>query len=475
MPELYDMAVVGCGTMGGNLALNIEDKGFAVVGYDLDRTKVAKLLHDTQGRRIIGSANVAEMAGALVRPRKILLMVPAGAPVDAAIESLLPHLEPGDIIIDGGNSYFKDTIARIGRVEKAGILFIGLGVSGGEEGALKGPSLMPGGSAQAWSEVQPILEKIAAKAPDGAPCCRWMGQGGAGHFVKMIHNGIEYADMQLIAESYSILRGPLAMEAGELSETFLRWNTGELESYLIGITGQLLLKKDPAAGRPMVEMILDRARQKGTGAWAVQSALELGVAIPAIAEAVFARYLSALKDERIQAARIFGRPPVLEPMQDRPQWIEGARQALYIAKICAYAQGFALLQTASKVYDWNLNLHDVAAIWRAGCIIRAGFLDRLKDAFAADPALPNILQDPTFCGVIKRYEAGLRGIVSAGILNGLALPAHASAVNYLDAYRTETLPANLIQAQRDYFGAHMFERTDKPGQFHALWDELPDL
>ena len=475
MPDQYDIAVVGCGTMGANLALNIEDHGFSVIGYDLDQAKVDKLFHEARGRRIMGATSAGQMIGALARPRKFLLMVPAGRPVDAAIESLLPHLDAGDIIIDGGNSFFKDTIARLKRVEDRGCLFVGMGVSGGEEGARKGPSLMPGGSAQAWPEIRPILEKIAAKAPDGTPCCRWMGLGGAGHFVKMVHNGIEYADMQLIAEAYATLRGPLGMSSQKMRETFVQWNQGELQSYLIEITGEVLAKKDPETGRAMVDVILDRARQKGTGAWTAQTALELGVAIPTIAEAVFARYLSAIKEERVQAARAYGTLPVQEAMPDRAEWIERARQALYVAKICAYAQGFALMQTASKEYVWNLNLHDVAAIWRAGCIIRAGFLDRLKDAFMADPDLSNILIDPSFVEIVMKYGPGLRAIVSAGILNGLAMPAHASAANYFDGYRTECLPANLIQAQRDYFGAHTFERTDKPGSFHAEWDELPQV
>lgn len=475
-----DIGLVGLGVMGQNLALNIESKGFSVVGYDYLPEKVDEFIKGkAAGKKIIGKHSVPEMVEALTKPRKIMMMVTAGKAVDDVIEKLVPALDKGDIIIDGGNSHFKDTIRRTKDLEAKGLLFIGTGVSGGEEGALKGPSIMPGGSPAAWPYVQPILQKIAAKVADGTPCCQWVGSDGAGHFVKMVHNGIEYADMQLISEAYFLLKEALGLEADELHRIFAEWNKGELNSYLIEITTDIFTKKDAETGLPIVDVILDSAGQKGTGSWTSQTALELGVAAPTIAEAVFARCISAIKSERITASKKYSGTRIdrfenREFAKERginiPDFIETVRQALYASKICSYAQGFALMREASKEYSWNLNFGEIALLWRAGCIIRASFLDRIKEAFDAEPNLPNLLVAPYFMEVIDNAQNYLRFIISmAASTFGIPIPAFSSALAYFDSYRRERLPANLIQAQRDYFGAHTYKRIDKEGTFHTDW------
>jgi 6-phosphogluconate dehydrogenase len=460
--------IVGLGVMGENLALNIESRGFSVVGFDLDSKKVDSFVARTKGKQAVAARTVGEFVENLATPRRVLMMVPAGKPVDAVIADLRPHLQAGDVLIDGGNTLFVDTDRRIKELQGTGIYYIGTGVSGGEEGALHGPAIMPGGNPEAWPLVKPILQAIAAKAEDGAPCCEWIGSGGAGHFVKMVHNGIEYGDMQMICEAYFIMERLLGMSADEMSRVFAEWNQGELSSYLVGITSEILAKKDPQTGKPMVQVILDTAEQKGTGKWTSQVSLDLGVPAPTIADAVFARTLSALKKERVAAAGMLA-GPAPRFGGDKAACIEMIRKALFSSKICSYAQGFQLLRAADQEYHWDLQFGTISSLWRAGCIIRAQFLGRIKQAYARNPALANLLLDPHFAGVMASYHQDWRKVVSLAADNGIAIPAFMSALAYYDGYRSAVLPANLLQAQRDYFGAHTYQRVDQPGKFHTQW------
>ncbi|MEC5187483.1 6-phosphogluconate dehydrogenase [Geobacillus thermodenitrificans] len=462
------IGVIGLAVMGKNLALNIESRGYSVAVYNRSREKTDEFLEEAKGKNIVGTYSIEEFVNALEKPRKILLMVKAGAPTDATIEQLKPYLEKGDILIDGGNTYFKDTQRRNEELAKLGIHFIGTGVSGGEEGALKGPSIMPGGQKEAHELVRPIFEAIAAKV-DGEPCTTYIGPDGAGHYVKMVHNGIEYGDMQLIAEAYFLLKHVLGMDAAELHEVFADWNKGELNSYLIEITADIFTKIDDETGKPLVDVILDKAGQKGTGKWTSQNALDLGVPLPIITESVFARFISAMKDERVKASKLLSGPAVKPFEGDRDHFIEAVRRALYMSKICSYAQGFAQMKAASDEYNWNLRYGDIAMIFRGGCIIRAQFLQKIKEAYDRDPALPNLLLDPYFKNIVESYQDSLREIVATAAMRGIPVPAFASALAYYDSYRNEVLPANLIQAQRDYFGAHTYERVDKEGIFHTEW------
>ncbi|MBN2577322.1 MAG: NADP-dependent phosphogluconate dehydrogenase [Deltaproteobacteria bacterium] len=462
--------IVGLGVMGENLALNIESRGFSVAGFDLDGKKVASFSARTQGKRALATRTVEDFVASLESPRRILMMVPAGRPVDAAIASLRPHLQAGDLLIDGGNTYFADTARRIAELAGTGILYIGTGVSGGEEGALHGPAIMPGGNPEAWPLVRPVLRAIAAKAEDGAPCCEWIGGGGAGHFVKMVHNGIEYGDMQMICEAYFLMARLLGLPAEEIGRVFADWNRGELASYLVGITAEILGKRDPETGKPMVDVILDTAEQKGTGKWTSQVALDLGVPAPTIADAVFARTLSAIKKERVAAANVLGGPR-LAWSGEKPAFIESIRKALFAAKICSYAQGFQLLRAADQEHHWDLQFGTIASLWRAGCIIRAQFLGKIREAYARAPALANLLLDPYFAEVTTAYQPEWRKVVAVAAEHGIAVPALMSALAYYDGYRTAVLPANLLQAQRDYFGAHTYQRVDRDGKFHTQWTE----
>ena len=465
-----DIGLIGLAVMGENLVMNMESKGFSVAVFNRSTDKVVNFVQGrAKGRNIIGTVSLQELADSLKKPRKIMLMVKAGQPVDDYIEMLLPYLDKGDIIIDGGNSHFPDTIRRTQYVESKGLLYIGTGVSGGEEGALKGPSIMPGGSPAAWPHVKPVLQAISAKVEDGSPCCEWVGENGAGHFVKMVHNGIEYGDMQLICEAYQLMKDLLGMSADEMHEVFREWNKGELDSYLIEITRDILEYKD-ADGSPLVDKILDTAGQKGTGKWTAIAALDEGISLTLIGEAVFARCLSAIKEERVAASRVISGPkPKFEG--DRKAFIEDIKQALYAAKIISYAQGYALMRAAAKTYGWNLNYGGIALMWRGGCIIRSIFLGKIKEAFDNNPELSNLLLDPFFKGTVETAQAGWRRVAAAAIMNGIPAPALTTALNYFDGYRAEVLPANLLQAQRDYFGAHTYERTDKPrGEFfHTNW------
>jgi 6-phosphogluconate dehydrogenase len=462
------IGVIGLAVMGKNLALNIESKGYSVAVYNRSREKTDEFLKEAQGKNIVGTYSIEEFVNALEKPRKILLMVKAGAPTDATIEQLKPYLEKGDILIDGGNTYFKDTQRRNKELAELGIHFIGTGVSGGEEGALKGPSIMPGGQKEAHELVRPIFEAIAAKV-DGEPCTTYIGPDGAGHYVKMVHNGIEYGDMQLIAEAYFLLKHVLGLNAQELHEVFAEWNKGELNSYLIEITADIFTKIDEETGKPLVDVILDKAGQKGTGKWTSQNALDLGVPLPIITESVFARFISAMKDERVKASKLLSGPAVKPFEGDRAHFIEAVRRALYMSKICSYAQGFAQMKAASDEYNWNLQYGNIAMIFRGGCIIRAQFLQKIKDAYDRDPQLPNLLLDPYFKDIVENYQEALREIIAIAVMRGIPVPAFSSALAYYDSYRMETLPANLIQAQRDYFGAHTYERVDKEGVFHTEW------
>jgi 6-phosphogluconate dehydrogenase len=462
------IGVIGLAVMGKNLALNIESKGYSVAVYNRSREKTDEFLKEAQGKNIVGTYSIEEFVNALEKPRKILLMVKAGAPTDATIEQLKPYLEKGDILIDGGNTYFKDTQRRNKELAELGIHFIGTGVSGGEEGALKGPSIMPGGQKEAHELVRPIFEAIAAKV-DGEPCTTYIGPDGAGHYVKMVHNGIEYGDMQLIAEAYFLLKHVLGLNTQELHEVFAEWNKGELNSYLIEITADIFTKIDEETGKPLVDVILDKAGQKGTGKWTSQNALDLGVPLPIITESVFARFISAMKDERVKASKLLSGPAVKPFEGDRAHFIEAVRRALYMSKICSYAQGFAQMKAASDEYNWNLQYGNIAMIFRGGCIIRAQFLQKIKDAYDRDPQLPNLLLDPYFKDIVENYQEALREIIAIAVMRGIPVPAFSSALAYYDSYRMETLPANLIQAQRDYFGAHTYERVDKEGVFHTEW------
>ncbi|MED0685831.1 NADP-dependent phosphogluconate dehydrogenase [Anoxybacillus ayderensis] len=462
------IGVIGLAVMGKNLALNIESRGYSVAVYNRSREKTDEFLKEAEGKNIVGTYSIEQFVNALEKPRKILLMVKAGAATDATIEQLKPYLEKGDIVIDGGNTYFKDTQRRNKELAELGIHFIGTGVSGGEEGALKGPSIMPGGQKEAHELVRPIFEAIAAKV-DGEPCTTYIGPDGAGHYVKMVHNGIEYGDMQLIAEAYFLLKHVLGLNAQELHEVFAEWNKGELDSYLIEITADIFTKIDEETGKPLVDVILDKAGQKGTGKWTSQNALDLGVPLPIITESVFARFISAMKEERVKASKLLAGPAVKPYEGDRAHFIEAVRRALYMSKICSYAQGFAQMKAASEEYNWNLQYGNIAMIFRGGCIIRAQFLQKIKEAYDRDPALPNLLLDPYFKDIVENYQQSLREIVATAAMRGIPVPAFASALAYYDSYRMETLPANLIQAQRDYFGAHTYERIDKEGIFHTEW------
>ncbi|KVA10912.1 6-phosphogluconate dehydrogenase [Burkholderia latens] len=464
------IGVIGLAVMGRNLALNIESRGYAVSVYNRSREKTDELIAEFPGRNLVPTYTLEEFVASLETPRRILMMVKAGEATDATIASLKPLLEKGDVLIDGGNTHFTDTIRRNQELAQSGLHFIGTGVSGGEEGALRGPSIMPGGQRDAYDLVEPILKQIAAKAPsDGEPCVAYMGPDGAGHYVKMVHNGIEYGDMQLIAESYAVLKDVAGLTNDELGAAYTEWNQGELDSYLIEITSKIFGKKDDETGNHLVDVILDRAAQKGTGKWTSQNALDLGVPLPLITESVFARVLSSLKTERVAASKILSGPAAAPFAGDRAAFVEAVRRALYLSKVISYAQGFAQLRTASEEYGWNLDLGTIAKIFRAGCIIRARFLQKITDAYANDPALANLLLDPYFKDIAANYQASLRDVVVAAVQAGVPVPAFASAVAYFDSYRSERLPANLVQAQRDFFGAHTFERTDKPGSFHANW------
>ena len=470
MEAKADIALIGLAVMGQNLILNMNDNGFTVVAYNRTVAKVDEFLNnEAKGTKVIGAHSIPEMVAQLKTPRRVMMLVKAGPPVDEFIEQLLPHLEKGDIIIDGGNSLFEDTIRRTKYVESKGLLYVGTGVSGGEEGARHGPSIMPGGSPAAWPHVKDIFQKIAAKVDDGTPCCDWVGENGAGHFVKMVHNGIEYGDMEVIGEAYSLLKDGLGMTAEEMQQVFAEWNKGELDSYLIEITSHILGYKD-TDGQPLVDKILDAAGQKGTGKWTVISSMDRGIPITLIAEAVYARCVSALKEERVAAAKKL-KGPRRKISTDRAKFVEDIRRALYASKIISYAQGYMLMRAAAKEYNWNLNYGGVALMWRGGCIIRSRFLGKIKEAFDANPKLMNLLLDKFFRAAIKECQRSWRNVVAVSAKKGIPTPAFSTALNFYDAYRSERLPANLLQAQRDYFGAHTYERIDQPrGQFfHTNW------
>ncbi len=465
-----DIGLIGLAVMGENLVMNMESRGFTVAVYNRTVSKVDDFVNGrAAGKRVLGCHSLSELVASLTKPRKVFMMVKAGQAVDGMIEELLPLLEDGDVLIDGGNSHFPDTIRRTAYVESKGKLYIGTGVSGGEEGALKGPSMMPGGSPAAWPHVKPIFQAICAKVEDGASCCDWVGENGAGHFVKMVHNGIEYGDMQLICEAYQLLRDVLGLSAAELHQVFKRWNETELDSYLIEITRDILAYND-ADGAPIVDKILDAAGQKGTGKWTAIAALDEGVPLTLIGEAVFARSLSAMKDERVRAAEAFPREKV-SFTGDREAFIEDVRQALYAAKIISYAQGYALMRAAAGTYGWNLNYGGIALMWRGGCIIRSVFLGKIKEAYERNPALENLILDPYFQKTLQGLLPAWRNAVTAAIRHGIPAPAMTAALSYFDGYTSQRLPANLLQAQRDYFGAHTYERLDAPrGQFfHTNW------
>ncbi|HRT23859.1 MAG TPA: decarboxylating NADP(+)-dependent phosphogluconate dehydrogenase [Anaerohalosphaeraceae bacterium] len=468
-----DIGVIGLAVMGENLILNMESKGFTVACYNRTVEKVdAFLAGRAKGKKIIGCHSPEELVRVLKKPRKVMLMVKAGKPVDDFIEQLLPLLDDGDIIIDGGNSNFQDTIRRTAYVESKGKLYIGTGVSGGEEGALRGPSIMPGGSPAAWPHVKPIFQKIAAKTDRGEPCCEWVGENGAGHFVKMVHNGIEYGDMQMICETYHLMKSGLGMSNEQMHQVFAQWNEGELNSYLIEITRNILAYKDKE-GNYVVDLILDAAGQKGTGKWTVIAALDSGQPLTLIAEAVFARCLSALKEERAAASKVL-KGPQGGFAGNRQQLVDDLRQALYASKIVSYAQGYQLMRAAAAEYKWNLNYGGIALMWRGGCIIRSIFLGKIKEAFDRNPNLTNLLLDPFFSDAVQRAQASWRRVVTAAVQMGIPVPAMSAALSFYDGYRCERLPANLLQAQRDYFGAHTYERVDRPrGEFyHTDWTGL---
>jgi len=462
------IGVVGLAVMGKNLALNIESKGFSVAVYNRSAEKTNELLAEAQGKDFVGTYNIEEFVQSLEIPRKILIMVKAGQPTDDTINQLVPFLDQGDILIDGGNAYFPDTQRRNKDLQAQGFRFIGAGVSGGEEGALKGPAIMPGGQKDAYELVEPILTAISAKV-DGEPCSTYIGEDGAGHYVKMVHNGIEYGDMQLIGEAYHLLKDVLNLSTSELHDIFTEWNQGELDSYLIEITADIFKKTDPDTGKPMVDVILDSAGQKGTGKWTSQSALDLGVPLSIITESVFARFISAMKEERVAASKLLSGPAVSSYDGDPKEFIEAVRKALYTSKIASYAQGFAQMRAASDAYNWDLNYGRIAMIFRGGCIIRARFLQNIKDAYDRNPDLNNLLLDDYFSQIVDNYQEAWRNVIAIGVTRGIPVPAFASALAYYDSYRSERLPANLLQAQRDYFGAHTFQRLDKEGSFHFQW------
>ncbi|MED3551124.1 NADP-dependent phosphogluconate dehydrogenase [Cytobacillus praedii] len=466
--EKTQIGIIGLAVMGKNLAMNIESRGYSVSVYNRSREKTDDMLKETNGKNIKGTYSIEEFVNSIEKPRKIMLMVKAGAPTDATIEQLKPLLEKGDILIDGGNTLFTDTQRRNKELSELGFHFIGTGVSGGEEGALLGPSLMPGGQKEAYELVAPIFKDISAKV-NGEPCTTYIGPDGAGHYVKMVHNGIEYGDMQLISEAYFLLKHVLGLGADELHDVFADWNKGELDSYLIEITADIFAKKDDETGEPLVDRILDTAGQKGTGKWTSQSALDMGVPLPIITESVFARYISAMKAERVSASKVLSGPSKQAISGDKKAFIESVRKALYMSKICSYAQGFAQMRAASEEYNWDLRYGDIAMIFRGGCIIRAQFLQKIKDAYDRDAGLKNLLLDPYFKEIVESYQGALREIIGVAVQNGIPVPCLSAAISYYDSYRTETLPANLIQAQRDYFGAHTYERIDKEGVFHTEW------
>lgn len=465
-----DIGLVGLAVMGENLVLNMESHGYTVAVFNRTVDKVDQFVNGrAKGKNIIGTRSIQELVQSLASPRKVMLMVKAGKPVDEFIELLLPHLEKGDIIIDGGNSHFPDSIRRTKYLEEKGLLFIGTGVSGGEEGALNGPSIMPGGSPAAWPHVKPIFQSIAAKVADGTPCCDWVGKDGAGHFVKMVHNGIEYGDMQLICEAYQIMKELLGMNADEMHKVFTKWNEGILDSYLIEITRDILAYKD-TDGSPLVDKILDTAGQKGTGKWTSVVSLDLGIPLTLISEAVYGRCLSAIKEERVAASKVLAGPTIAFK-GDKEAFLKDLELALYASKIVSYAQGFTLLREAAKEFAWDLNYGSIALMWRGGCIIRSAFLGKINDAFNTNPTLANLLLDPFFKIKVDEAQPAWRRVVAAAITHGVWVPAFSTALNYFDGYRNARLPANLLQAQRDYFGAHQYERIDKPrGEFfHTNW------
>lgn len=464
------IGLIGVGLMGENLVLNMENKGFSVSVFDISKQKIENFVSGRgNGKRIHGCFSVEELIASLAPPRKIMLMVPAGKPVDDIIETLVPFLAKGDIIIDGGNSHFTDTTRRTRMLESKNLLYVGAGVSGGEEGALLGPSIMPGGSVAAWESVKPIFQAIAAKVDGDVPCCDWIGEEGSGHFVKMVHNGIEYGDMQLICEVYDVMRNLLCMTTDEMHDVFKKWNEGELESYLIEITRDILAVKDQD-GLPLLDKILDKAGQKGTGKWTVNTSLDVGTPLTLITESVFARVLSSMKDERVLASKILTGPTVQFP-GDKKAFIDDIGNALYAAKLISYTQGYQLLRAAARDFGWNLNFGGIALIWRGGCIIRSAFLGKIKAAFVLNPDLVNLLLDPFFKKAISESQQSLRNVLAEAIKNGIPTPALSSALAYYDGYRSENLPANLLQAQRDFFGAHQYERVDKPRgtYFHTNW------
>mgnify|MGYP001048888664 CR=1 FL=1 len=470
MQPKADIGLVGLAVMGRNLALNMDDHGFTVAVYNRTVSRVDEFLEgDAKGTKVIGAHSIEELVGGLKHPRRVMLMVRAGEPVDALIEKLIPHLQQGDIIIDGGNSNYQDTMRRTAYVESKGLRYIGTGVSGGEEGARHGPSLMPGGTPAAWPYVKPIFQAIAAKVADGTPCCDWVGENGAGHYVKMVHNGIEYGDMELISEAYFLMKRALGIGEEEMHQVFAQWNEGKLNSYLIEITRDIMAFNDED-GEPLLRKILDTAGQKGTGKWTAVSALEMGIPLSLITEAVLARFLSALKEDRVAASKVLSGPaPRFEG--ERQAFVDDLSEALYAAKIISYAQGYMLFRAAAAEYGWNLNYGGIALMWRGGCIIRAAFLDKIKDAYDRDPDLANPLLAPYFREQIDRAQGAWRRVVAAAVTLGIPVPAMSSALAFYDGYRQERLPANLLQAQRDYFGAHTYERVDRPrGEFfHTDW------
>ncbi|HVU86928.1 MAG TPA: decarboxylating NADP(+)-dependent phosphogluconate dehydrogenase [Pirellulales bacterium] len=471
MKETCDIGLMGLAVMGENLALNIESRGFKIAVFNRTTKVVDEFVAGRgAGKQVVGVHTIEDLVASLKRPRKVMMMIKAGPALDEVIDHLIPLLAPGDVIIDGGNTHYADTERRTRYVESKGLLYIGTGVSGGEEGALKGPSMMPGGSQAAWPLVKPIFQAIAAKVgpKNDIPCCEWVGPRGAGHYVKMVHNGIEYGDMQLICEAYALLKNVLNLSNDELYDVFAEWNRGELDSYLIEITRDIFSVKDDQTGNSLVDMVLDTAGAKGTGKWMSQLALDLGVPSTLVTEAVYARSLSALKEQRVHASKVLP-GPTAKYSGDRKKFVEQVRQALYAAKICSYAQGFVQMRAAAKEHDWPLDYGNIAMLWRGGCIIRARFLDRIKEAFDADKALENLLLAPYFTKVVSNSQEAWRHVAATAIELGVAVPALTTALTYYDGYRSERLPANLLQAQRDYFGAHTYNRTDRPGTFHSDW------